>query len=122
MKFNDVVCLAMLVFLPSCSSSEASVESVSALCDSYCAYITTCSENNDNADQDVSGCAVECLEGATASDDPLCLAAYEEILVCGQELSCSDLMAEGGTLACLPEDVPDTCFTTSSQTVESSEP
>ena len=121
MKFNYVVCLAMLPFLASCGSSEATVESVSALCDSYCAHLTGCVESSDNVDEDVSNCLPECLAGAAGSDDPQCLTAYEEIITCSKELSCSELMAEEDTLVCLPEDVPDTCFTTVSETVGSSE-
>ena len=117
MKISSVCFFVLVGCLAGCGSS-ATVESVSALCDTYCVQFTACNEENQNSVEDAAECSGQCMATVEGTSNSTCLELYQETLHCVMDLSCEDILTEGGTAGCLAEGVEESCSEASSQTEE----
>ena len=118
MKISSLCFFVLVGCLTGCGSSSATLESVSALCDTYCVQFTACNEDNENSAEDAAECAGQCMATVEGTSHSTCLELYQESLNCVIALSCEEILAEGGTAACLAEGIEESCSQTSSQTEE----
>ena len=118
MKISSVFFFVLAGCLAGCGGSSATLESVSALCDTYCVQFTACNEDNQNSAEDVAECAGQCMATVEGTSDSTCLELYQESLNCVIALSCEEILAEGGTAGCLAEGVEESCSPASSEAEE----